>query len=375
MSRTKVLVLCTNSDEAGAPIHVRTLISALADQIEFLAVFGEDGPIAERLKAQGVAVEIVPEMRSRISPFQDTLAFRAIARHAARFAPQVVHAHSSKAGMLGRLLTLQQGIPCVYTVHGWGWRGLNPVAAWLVFLLERLLSRVQCSSYVYVSRSVAREAQARLRVSSAQGRVIYNGVEDHGRGEEPTGRLRILMPARITAAKDHETLVRAFELLPFDAELVLCGTGTDSHEFRRRLQEWAPTRHSLIQGLGPRSDVHRLLCESHIFVLISHFEALPLSVIEAMSAGRAIVASDVGGVSELVTNDVDGYLVGRKDIQAVVRALSSLRDAELRTRLAAAARARYEAHFTADAMSTALIEAYRDAAISRKSHRSRRQDC
>ena len=78
MSNLRVIVLSTNSDEAGAPLHVETLIKGLQNKIEFMVLFGEYGPVAERLKKLGVIVKIVPEMRSRLSPIKDIKALRKI---------------------------------------------------------------------------------------------------------------------------------------------------------------------------------------------------------------------------------------------------------------------------------------------------------
>lgn len=359
----KVLVLCTNSDEAGAPVHVETLISELRREVDFATVFGEEGPVAARLHARGIPVEVVPEMRSSISPLRDVRAYRALSRHVARIGPDLIHAHSSKAGMLARLLAVSHGRPCLYTVHGWGWRGLGRVGGGLVYGLERVLALgLPGGRYVYVSRSVEDEAGRVLRIPRERGRVIYNGVPDLGRRPEPVGPLRIVMPARVTRAKDHESLVRAFERLDDDTQLILCGGGTDSEAFRADLRRWAPSRHVRVDGLGQREDVPDLLHGAHVFALISHFEALPLSIIEAMSAGKAIVASNVGGVGELIEHGVNGLLVPAGDVGAIAEALRTLRDPETRGRLGAAARATYADRFTAATMSSKLLELYRSLA-------------
>jgi glycosyltransferase involved in cell wall biosynthesis len=355
----RVLILCTNSDEAGAPIHVQTLILSLRNEITFFAVFGEEGPVAERLREHGIAVEIVPKMRSRINLIDDAKAFCAVSRHVDSFQPDLIHAHSSKAGMLGRLASLYHRIPCLYTVHGWGWRGLGKIGGGLVYILERLLSvAVRSSSYIYVSRSVEYEAQTILGISKSRGKVIYNGAADLEPQPERCTTMRILMPARVTAAKDHESLIKAFEQLDFDAELWLCGGGTDKEDFLLKLRILAPTRNQAIRTLGPRSDVSKLLQETHVFALISNFEALPISIIEAMSAGKAIVASDVGGVSELIVSGVNGLLVPKNDVASIAAAFTSLRDPHLRAMFAKNARMTYGEKFTAKRMAVELKQSY-----------------
>lgn len=363
----RVLVLCTNSDEAGAPIHVQTLISSLKDRVLFFAVFGEEGPVAERLRIQGVSVEIVPEMRSSISLRKDFSSYLKLSHCVRKFRPDLMHVHSSKAGMLGRLLSLFHGVPCIYSVHGWGWRGLGKVSAALVYAVEKILAiLVSKSHYIYVSRSVEREAQVMLGIPTQRGSVIYNGVNDVESAPQPEGPLCILMPARVTAAKDHESLVRAFEQLDFQVELLLCGTGTDSDSFLCQVREWAPTRHHFIRHLGQRSDVAALLHRTHVFALVSNFEALPLSIIEAMSAGKAIVASDVGGIGELIDQGVNGVLVKKNDVDGIAAAFSSLQSHDVRERLGATARETFQRNFTSKIMSASILQLYLDLQLGRK---------
>jgi glycosyltransferase involved in cell wall biosynthesis len=360
----KVLVLSTNADLAGAPMHVLTLLRALRDRVKFMAVFGEPGPVVDRLADLGIPVQIVPTMRSRLSPWQDMAAIRAVARLAREFGPDLIHCHSSKAGMVGRWVASRLDVPSLYTVHGWGWRGQGRIAAPLIAGIERVLSRLPRSDFLYVSHSVAEEGRARLGLATMRGRVVHNGVDDLGmHAEPPSPPWRILMPARVTLAKDHETLVRAFEALDEAAawELVLCGDGTDSAAFRDQLRQWAPTRHGAVQVLGQRSDVADWLRRSHVFALISRFEALPVSIIEAMSAGRAVVASLTGGVPELVRHGENGLLVPVGDVAALVEALHGLREARERQRLAHSARYAYESHFGSAAMADAVWQAYMDA--------------
>lgn len=360
----KVLMLSTNADLAGAPMHVLTLMRSLRQRVEFLAVFGEHGPVADRLAELGIPVRIVPTMRSRLSPWQDIATLRSVARLARDFGPDLLHSHSSKAGMIGRLVAWRLGLPSLYTVHGWGWRGQGRFAGALITGIERALRFVPNGSYLFVSQSVAHEGRSRLALPATSGRIVLNGVDDLGASDElPAPPLRILMPARVTLAKDHETLVRAFEALDHSAgwELVLCGHGTDSPAFIEQMRVWAPTRHPHVRVLGQRDDIDQWLRQAHVFALISRFEALPISIIEAMSAGRAIVASHTGGVPELIEPERTGKLVPVGDVPALVRALDSLRALPERQRLSRGARAAYESRLGSSAMADLVWHAYRDA--------------
>lgn len=362
-ARMRVLILCTNSDEAGAPVHVETLINRLKDSSKFLAVFGEEGPVADRLRRSGTAVEIIPEMRSAISPVKDIRALQRLVAITQSFEPDIIHCHSSKAGMLGRLVAARFGIASVYTVHGWGWRGLGPFGFFAVWFIEKCLSYLPGTGYVFVSKSVECDASRTLGLRTPRSKVIYNGVEDLQVAPSVESQLTIFMAARVSDAKDHESLVRAFEVSPKASSLILCGTGTDTDSFRRSVKEWAPRRAIDVKCLGQRSDVPQLLRQCHIFALISNYEALPISIIEAMSAGKAIIASEVGGVSELLINGVSGLLVKKGDVAAIAACIDQLGAPARRRTLGIQARRSYEDRFTASKMASAVLDLYHKATI------------
>lgn len=359
--RPKVLILSTNSDEAGAPIHVYSVITSLNEYVEFVAIFGEDGVVADKVRKLGISVEIVPEMRSAINISMDITAFKCISQYVEMYKPDLIHAHSSKAGMIGRVISLKFGIPCIYTVHGWGWRGLGAVKGSAVFLVEKILSFIPKTSLIYVSHSVERDALKKLFIKKVKGGVIHNGVADfldQGNSQPSQTALKILMPARVSAAKDHATLIRAFEELKFPSHLFLCGEGTDSVEFFRVAKSMAPKRSKDIFFLGSRSDMPELLNNSDIFVLTSNFEALPISIIEAMSAGKAIIASDVGGVRELIEDGLNGLCVGRGSVNKVVEALNRFVDPSLRKKCGEEARKKYLLNFTTKDMAEKILARY-----------------
>lgn len=359
MGKMKVLILSTNADASGAPNHVLSLVQELNQKIQFFVIFGEDGPAVKKVKEVGVETAIIPEMRSRISVRADLIAFVKVRSMIKSFSPRIVHCHSTKAGMLGRIAAASLGIASIYTVHGWGWRGLSALSRVIVYTIELVLRFTPRSKYIFVSRSVEREGQSLLFIKQPKGVTVYNGLSSFPATPEPDSKsLRILMPARVAKAKDHETLVRAFELLDLDAQLTLCGGDTDTNEFRSLVAKWAPTKNHRITLLGERLDVPDLLNHTNIFALISNFEALPISIIEAMRAKRAIVATDVGGVSELVQDKVSGLLVNKNSVDSVSRALATLADPLTRQNLSLAARNSFERQFLSTDMAVAVFKIY-----------------
>lgn len=295
-------------------------------------------------------------MRSAISPVRDLGLIWRLYRLLSEIQPDLIHCHSSKAGMLGRVAGRLRGLPVLFTIHGWSWASVSGRKAQLALQIERRLSHLRNVHYLYVCQAVATIGQRMLGVRPEQGRVVYNGVPDLGIPVTPPADPPcFIMPARVAYPKDHNTLIRAFDTLPPGNRLLLCGAGTDTAEFAAQLPRLAPRRHADILGLGQRSDMATQLHAVHVMVLSSRSEAMPLSIIEAMSAGLPVIASDVGGIHEQVSDGVTGLLVPAGDVAATAAAMTRLLDSEQRQRIGAAGRQRYESYFTAETMAAATL--------------------
>lgn len=361
LNRPRVLILVTNSDEAGAPLHVELLARLLRDDVDFTVMFGEDGPVMQRLQKAGFDVRILEGMRSSISPYRDFVLLSRLSKLIRAIRPDLIHCHSSKAGLLGRLAGRLQGVPVLFTIHGWSWSSVTGPKSQLALFIERRIAHLRNVNYLYVCGAVANIGRAALGLKPGQGEVIYNGVPDSGILDKDLNHpVSFIMPARVAYPKDHETLIRAFSGLQEDCRLILCGAGTDTFEFAKYISRLATQHQSKnIICLGQRSDMDALLRDAHVMVLSSRSEAMPLSIIEAMSAGLPVIATNVGGVSEQVINDVTGLLVPPGDVPAMRAALRRMFDPLTRRRMGLAGRQRYEADFTATAMAEATLAYYR----------------
>ena len=358
--KPRVLLLCSNSDEAGAPLHVEMLVRLLREDVDFILMFGEDGPVMRRLRTAGFDARLFEGMRSSISPLRDLKLLRQLFRLLGDIRPDLIHCHSSKAGLLGRLAGRGRGLPVLFTIHGWSWASVSGRRSQLALFIERRVAHLRNVHYLFVCQAVAKIGKDILGLRPSQGQVIYNGVPDRRRAAaDLPPPVRFIMPARVAYPKDHETLIRAFSALQEDGQLILCGSGTDTPEFAARIRDLAPQRYKEITCLGQRSDVDTLLQGSHVMVLSSRSEAMPLSIIEAMSAGLPVIASNVGGVCEQITDGVTGLLVPPTDVAAMTAALQRMFDPETRRRMGHAGQERYEADFTATGMAEATLAYYR----------------
>lgn len=154
----KILLISTNADEAGAPKHVETIVNGLKDNFEFILVFGDNGPVSDRLRDHGHIVHVIKEIRTEISPFRDLVALAKVLRLIFIYKPQIIHCHSAKAGMIGRMAALFSNKHWIYTVHGWGWRGLGKVKGIIITFTEKLLKHVPRGFYIYVAKDVLSDA-------------------------------------------------------------------------------------------------------------------------------------------------------------------------------------------------------------------------
>ncbi len=190
-------------------------------------------------------------------------------------------------------------------------------------------------------------------------RVVHNALADiEGAYPGPVhGRRRIGCVSRMDRMKGTRFLVQAFALLARgndSVELMLVGDGPERGNIEQLVRELGIADQVIMTG-HYQGDVNELIATFDVYAFPSLWEGLPYSLIEAMRLGRAIVATDVGGVSEAIIHASSGLLVRPESADELFAALSSLIDDErLRESLGAAARARFEREFSLEAMYRAI---------------------
>lgn len=310
------------------------------------------------------------EFGRAIDPLADASALARLGRIFARERPDLIHAHSSKAGAVARLARLARPrTPLVYTPHGYAFAGhFSSNAERLAYReLERCLtplaSRVLCVC----------EAEARLaRSLGARGRVrvVHNGIAAPADGPVDgrmaqlaargpvLGALTLLRPG-----KGLETLIDAAPAVLArhpDTQIAIWGDGPDLADLKRRAES-VDAAHA-VHFLGPCNDPFSALRGVHCFVHPSWAEAFPYVILEAMAVGAPIVASDVGGVGEALVNGDSGVLVPPADAASLAGAIGALLDDPVRAaRIGAAARERVRSVFTLERMLDGVLGVYGEA--------------
>ncbi|WP_281650158.1 glycosyltransferase family 4 protein [Novacetimonas hansenii] len=323
-----------------------------------------DGPLLSAVRADGFRVEAVAMARS-FSPVAQMRALWALVRLIRRERPDIVHAHMPISGLLARLAAWLCGVPCVaYTCHGFLFNQPGPwVRRRLALVLEWLAGRVT-NTYLTVSYEEARDAR-RLGIHPC-ATAIGNGRDGALFRPDPLVRCRlradlgvgagdvvILAVSRLVRHKGYPELLAAMRDVP-DAVLWVVGArlptdhGPDMADLIMAAQAELGPR---LRCLGYRADVADLMAAADIFVLPSHFEGLPMTVIEAMLSGLPVVGSDIRGIREQIVTGRTGYLVPPADAGALAAALGRLvRSAGLRRIMGMAGRARALQLFSQDAV-------------------------
>lgn len=334
--RPRLLILITLAEIGGAQTYLAQLVPGLVGELDVTVAAYGPGPLAAAVRAAGADYIELRHVRRPISPLHDLLGLVELIRLCRRVRPQIVHANSSKAGILGRLAAWVARVPSrIFTAHGWAFAAYTGRTSTAYLWADRLL-RPLTTATICVAENERRIGVAARTCEAARTVVIHNAVDVAAapRASPGTGEPVVVSVGRLKYPKDTRTLLDAAARVDGEWRLDLVGEGPD----RAELEPGAPAD---VRFLGERHDVQELLAGASVFVLSSRSEGFPISVLEAMAAGLPVIASDVGGVAEQVEHDVTGLLVPRGDADALAAALQRLiDDPELRRRMGEAGRAR-----------------------------------
>jgi glycosyltransferase involved in cell wall biosynthesis len=346
-AKPRLLYIITQARRGGAQSHVLGLACSMRRDFEVVIATGEEGFLTSSCRKNGIPVHIVPHLERRIRPPADARAFWELFNLIRRLQPHLIHAHTFKAGFLGRLAGRLLGVPSIYTIHTWlfGTPAMSPLWSALGAPCERLAANC-CDRVITVSEAGARLVRSHRIAPQSKVVTIHNGIPDCSeRAHLRDNRSPVItMVACFAEVKQHDVLLRAFAHIRPGPRLRLIGDGPKraiSEKLARdlRIQD-------RVEFLGDRADVAPLLASSDVFVLASQFEMFPLSILEAMRAGLPVIASDVGGVREAVVHGETGFLVPSGSIPALAQALTQIAgNFDLRLHFAHAARQRFTERF------------------------------
>ncbi len=387
----------------SGPLRVATLITRLEGGAGVLALRGalalDRGEFAttivtgsgDRLVAQardaGLEVIIEPSLRAPIDPRSDAAALRSLSALLRRRPFDVVHTHVAKAGTLGRFAAWRAGVPrIVHTYHGFPFHEFqSPLRRGAYIAIERRLGRITDVA-LCVGTGVAVEAVRRGLVRPERIRTIGVAVTQ-GPARDPGARARarrelgIAPDATVVGAVGRLTYQKAPEdFITVIAELArrrsrdqdrdqhrdqdrdrdVVGVWVGGGELAGRIRQLAGglPAHRLVLA-GERADVPQILPAFDVFALPSRYEGLPTAVVEAMVCGVPVVATAVNAVPDVVVPGETGLLVPPRKPKLMAEAVGYLLDCPAAAdRMAAAARERLGARFSAGPLRETLAAAY-----------------
>ncbi|MBZ5639007.1 MAG: glycosyltransferase family 4 protein [Acidobacteriia bacterium] len=345
-------------------------------------VAGTGGVLDDDARAIADArVLIVPWLRHPIHPFWDAVAVARLAAHFRRRRVHLVHTHSSKAGILGRLAARFAGVPAlVHTVHGWSFNDAQRPGVRRLFtaleravgsFTDRILVVAESDRRKGLARGIGREERYRL-VRSGIDPTIYERPSSSrestraAMGFAPEhlviGMIACLKPQK--APLDFVETAAAVHARHPAARFFIAGDGDLRAAVEARIRERGLD--GIVRVLGWRRDVPALLHAMDLFLLTSRFEGLPRTVLQAMAAGVPVVATAVDGTPEVVRDGETGVLVPPGDPSAAaVRILALAADSVACAGLAARARDALSGSFDIRRMVEQLEEIYVETLASK----------
>ena len=367
----RILQFCTNFPASGGiQTHVRDLSAWLTAHGHDIVFAGVPGATANPQTNPGfisLPMEEISETkyqdRSLPHRIRALLSAAWTLRRALKAAPvDLIHAHETAPALVARLATLGRSVPIIMTFHGSAPERI-PSAA-------RIAAR--CADLTVSPSRISLEAMIAHGVNPAKARQLGLGIKHQPTPDPKTvadlrkryldgeaGTL-IFSPSRLNPQKGIDVMIEVVKIVRArhpDALFVVAGTGPLDGE----VQQWAKAagQEDAMRFLGSIDTVPLHLAASDIFLLTSRWEALPISIVEAFRAGRPVIATDCGGVTELVDDQV-GRLCPVEDVEDLAAALIELiEDPDMRAAKGQAALNRStEARFDPDAVHAGFAATY-----------------
>lgn len=332
----------------GPAVHVLSLCRGLDVDYPTLLIAGDvdEGEVSAADTPEWADVQIhwLSELGRRIRPWQDAVAFVKLVRMLRKVRPRIVHTHTAKAGTLGRIAAIVAGVPIrVHTFHGHVFRGyFGPLFTKLVIAIERILAR-GTTCIIAISARQADELVHDFRICSPrQLAVVPLGLDlckfsriarEADRGDEfrreigCEGAAVVTIVGRLVPIKNHALFLdAAARVFATGRQCVFVVVGGGPEELRLLTRAKELGIEGQVRFLGWRTDIDRIYAGSDVIALTSDNEGTPVSVIEALAAGRAVVATSVGGVEDVLENGRLGLLVPPRDSQSLARSIELLLD-------------------------------------------------
>jgi len=330
--KIKVLECIRQGQIGGGESHLLSLVENLdRSKFEPVVLSFTDGPMLKRLSEMNVPAHVIYTEK----PF-DVRKWGIVKNFLRKQKVDLIHAHGTRANSNVLWAARSLGIPVIYTVHGWSFhQDQKPIVRTIRILGEKYLTS---KTAVNISVSASNQQSGKEQIKSFESVVINNGIDQtkFNPGKKykniraelniPNESLLVLFIARFTAHKQPLALIEAFaKSLSSNSKmhLLMVGDGDQRKQAELIVKEYGLEKKITLESF--RQDVPDILASADIFVLPSLWEGLPIGLLEAMAMGKAVIATNVDGTSEVVQHNENGLLISTEGlVQNLTKALIEL---------------------------------------------------
>ncbi len=326
MKKKKICLMITKGVWGGAQEYVYTLATHLNPQAYDISVLcGEGHTLQEKLREKNIKTYTLASLRRDISVIDEVYSFIELILFLKKEKPDILHLNSSKIGLLGGLAGRLTSVPrIIFTAHGWASNESRPWIQKKIFLLLHFLTISLSHVTIMVSKKTQKDVEYFPYVK-AKSTLIYNGIGpiDFKTKEEARNILaekvsteRIADTIIGTISELHKTkgldvLIKASYTLPHNVSVFIIGEGSERENLQNLIETYKVSHKVFLLGRIPEAKT--LLKAFNIFTLTSRTEALPYTILEAGLAYLPVVASNIGGIPEIIENNKDGLLIEKED--------------------------------------------------------------
>ena len=311
---------------------------------------GAEGSLVEWARDRGLELKLVPEMGRAIRPWNDWTSYRRIAAAIGEFAPDIVHTHSSKAGILGRAAASRQRIPVVHTIHGAAFHVGQSMLARAIFRRAERWAARRCQALISVCDAMTDQYVDAGIAPPEKFTTIYSGMDVEPFLDPPRAREEVRSElgfaaddvvigkiARLFDLKGHRFLLEAAGRIAAAcprAKFLLVGDGPLRSRFEDRIASEGLTDRFVLTGLVPPARIPELIHATDLVVHASLWEGLARVLPQSMLSGKPVVSFAIDGAPEVVIPDETGLLVPAGSVDGLVDSVTQLvEDEPLRKRM------------------------------------------
>lgn len=353
----KILYTITKSEIGGAQVHVALLAKHMKDLGHTVSVVSSPGGWLE-YETTNIGVRFYENkyFGNSFNPFRILKSFFLIQKIVREFQPDIIHCHSSFAGIITRL-AVRKRVTTVFTAHSWAFTdGASLFRKIIGVVSERFFSR-WVDAIICVSQ-YDRQLALRYKVAPQHKlKTIYNGAEKNLFTNSVKEDI-LITNGRLAYPKEYLLLLEAYKKSGINLHLQIISDGPLRKIIEEKIQGLGiQDRVTLLGNLSSREAVQEKLSKAKLFILLSKHEGFPLAILEAMSAGLPVIASSVGGIPEQIDTSC-GFLVSntKEEIADALRKMSN--NNSLMAELGDNARRKFEQNFTLEKFSRVTESLY-----------------